>query len=76
MCIRDSFNSDVVYVYMVELHEAVKPIFTIIDTLEVNVPSAPWTDYHISLTRYGLSRAKVHLPSELLLVGIKPQSPV
>ena len=33
---------------MVELQEAEKPIFAIIDTMQVNVPSAPWTDYPIS----------------------------
>ena len=26
----------------------------------INVPSAPWTDYRISLTRHGLTQAKVH----------------
>ena len=36
-----------VYMYIVELHEAEKPIFTIIDTMCVNVPSASWTDYPI-----------------------------
>ena len=46
--------------YMVELHEAEKPIFAIIDTMCVNVPSAPWTDYPISLARHGLTRVKVH----------------
>ena len=32
---------------MVGLHEAEKPIFAIIETIYVNVPSAPWTDYPI-----------------------------
>ena len=46
--------------YMVELQEAEKPIFAIIDTMLVNVLSAPWTDYPISLTRHGSTQVKVH----------------
>ena len=39
--------------YMVELQEAEKSICAIIDTKYV--PSAPWTDYPIFLTRHGLT---------------------
>ena len=46
--------------YLVELHEAEKPIFAIIDTMKVNVLSAPWTYYPISVTKRGLTWAKVH----------------
>ena len=46
--------------YMVELQGAEKPIFAVIDTMKVNVPSVPRTDYPISLTRHGLAQAKVH----------------
>ena len=36
---------------MVELQGAEKSIFAIIDTIHYH-PSAPWTDYTISLTRH------------------------
>ena len=48
---------------------AEKPILEIIDTL---CPSAPWTDYPISLTRHGLTWAEVHsLANESPWVGIE-----
>ena len=43
-------NCKELYKYLVELHEAEKPIFAIINTMQVNVPPAPWTDYSISFT--------------------------
>ena len=44
------------FIYTVELQEAEKPIVTIKDTMWVNAPLAPWTDYPISLTRHGLTK--------------------
>ena len=41
--------------YMVELQEAEKPIFAIIDTMLVNVLSAHWTDYPTFLAKHGIS---------------------
>ena len=35
----------------------------------INVPSAPWTDYPISLTRHGLTQAKVHSLAKWIAVG-------
>ena len=46
------------YMYIVELHEAEKPIFTIIDTMCVNVPSASWTDYPISKIVKGIKNTQ------------------
>ena len=46
---------------MVELQEAEKPIFAIIDTMLV---SPALTDHPISLKRHGLTRAKVYALAE------------
>ena len=63
------FSTSCICMYMVELHEAEKPTFAIIDTMWVNFPSAPWTDYSISLTRHGLTRAKVHSLAKWITVS-------
>ena len=39
-----------VFLFLVELQEAGKPVLANTNTVQVNVPSAPWTDYPISLT--------------------------
>ena len=49
---------------LIELQEAEKPIFWIVHIIYVIVPLAPWTDYPISLTRHGLTWAKIHSLAE------------
>ena len=54
-----------------------EPIQVILDIMQVNVLSALWNDYPISLARYGFTQAKVYSLAEwMTLSGGYPKAPL